>query len=79
MPFAFHLKIVSLQSKSFNKHYCMMNKKVFILLFGLLLSCGFVSAQDVQKSDLQQRAEADLETLKYKGKKVLLPPAQLII
>ena len=61
MPFAFHLKIVSLQSKSFNKHYCMMNKKVFILLFGLLLSCGFVSAQDVQKSDLQQRAEADLE------------------
>ena len=39
----------------------MMNKKVFILLFGLLLSCGFVSAQDVQKSDLQQRAEADLE------------------
>lgn len=36
-----------------------MNKKVLILLIGLLSCCGFVSAQDVQKNDFQQRAEAE--------------------
>lgn len=35
-----------------------MNKKVVILLLSLLVCCGFVSAQDVKKSELQQRAEA---------------------
>ena len=38
-----------------------MNKKVFIVLLGLLVCCGFVSAQEGQKSELQQRAEADFE------------------
>ena len=35
-----------------------MNKKVFVLLFSMLACCTFVSAQEVKKSDLQQRAEA---------------------
>ena len=39
----------------------MKNKKVLFLLLGLLICCGFVNAQDGQKSELQQRAEADLE------------------
>ena len=39
-----------------------MNKKVLILLMNLLLVCGIVCAQEVQKSDLHQRAEtADKE------------------
>ena len=38
-----------------------MNKKVLCLLFGLLFCCGIVCAQEVKKSDLQQRAEADYE------------------
>lgn len=33
-------------------------KKVLILLLNLLLCCGYVSAQDAQKSDLHKRAEA---------------------
>ena len=33
-------------------------KKVLILLLNLLFCCGIVSAQEVQKSDLQKRAEA---------------------
>ena len=36
-----------------------MNSKVFILLLSLLFSCGFVSAQQVEKSEQHQRAEAD--------------------
>ena len=39
----------------------MKNKKVLFLLLGLLICCGFVNAQEGQKSELQQRAEADLE------------------
>lgn len=39
----------------------MKNKKVLFLLLGLLFCCGFVNAQEGQKSELQQRAEADLE------------------
>lgn len=39
----------------------MKNKKVLFLLLGLLICCGFVNAQDGQKSELQHRAEADLE------------------
>ena len=35
-----------------------MNRKVVILLLSLLFCCGFVSAEDVKKSELQQRAEA---------------------
>ncbi|MBR1687133.1 MAG: sensor histidine kinase [Prevotella sp.] len=35
-----------------------MNKKLSILLLGLLFCFGFAGAQEVQKSDLQQRAEA---------------------
>lgn len=38
-----------------------MNNKIFSLLLSLLLCCGFASAQEVQKSALQQRAEADNE------------------
>ena len=34
-----------------------MNRKVFVL-FALLAWCSFVSAEEVKKSDLQQRAEA---------------------
>lgn len=35
-----------------------MNKKVLFLLLNLLLCCGYVGAQQVEKSDLQKRAEA---------------------
>ena len=35
-----------------------MNKKVIIFLMNLLFCCGYISAQQVQKSDLHQRAEA---------------------
>ena len=35
-----------------------MNRKVFFLLLSLLLCCSFVRAQEGQKSELQQRAEA---------------------
>ena len=35
-----------------------MNKKVFILLLSLCLSSGLAVAQEAQKSDLEQRAEA---------------------
>ena len=35
-----------------------MNKKVIILLLNLLFCCGIGNAQDSQKSELQQRAEA---------------------
>lgn len=35
-----------------------MNRKVFFLLLSLLLCCSFVHAQEVQKSELQQKAEA---------------------
>ncbi|MCR5198880.1 MAG: HAMP domain-containing histidine kinase [Prevotella sp.] len=35
-----------------------MNRKVFMLLFSLLFCCAYVSAQEVQKSELQQRAES---------------------
>ena len=34
-----------------------MKKKVFILLFNLIFSCGLASAQDAEKSNLQFRAE----------------------
>ncbi|SEW26550.1 Histidine kinase-, DNA gyrase B-, and HSP90-like ATPase [Prevotella sp. khp7] len=36
----------------------LMNKKIFVLLFNLLFCGGFVNAQEVQKSDLEKRAEA---------------------
>ena len=36
-----------------------MNKKVFILILNLLFCCGYTIAQEAQKSELQQRAEAD--------------------
>ena len=35
-----------------------MNKKTLTLLFCVLLGCGIAMAEDVQKSELQQRAEA---------------------
>ena len=35
-----------------------MNKKLFILLFTMLLGCGSIHAQEEQKSDLHKRAEA---------------------
>jgi len=35
-----------------------MNKKVFFLFFSLLFCCVLVSAQEAQKSDLHQKAEA---------------------
>ena len=35
-----------------------MNRKVFFLLLSLLLCCSFVRAQEGQKSELQQKAEA---------------------
>jgi hypothetical protein len=35
-----------------------MNKKVLVLLFCLLASSAFINAQEVKKSDLQQKAEA---------------------
>ena len=35
-----------------------MNKKLFILLLNLLFCCGFVGAQEDQRSDLQKRADA---------------------
>jgi signal transduction histidine kinase len=38
-----------------------MNKKVFLLFLSLFFCIGIVSAQDVKKSELQQRAEADYE------------------
>ena len=37
---------------------CTMDKKILIFLFSLLFCCTFASAQEVQKSDLQKRAEA---------------------
>ena len=36
-----------------------MNRKVFILLWSLLFSCGLVSAQQAEKSEQQERAEAE--------------------
>ena len=36
-----------------------MNKKVFILFLSLLFSCGLVSAQQAEKSEQHQRAEAE--------------------
>ena len=36
-----------------------MNRKIFLLLFSMLLCCTFVCAQEAQKSDLQQRAETE--------------------
>ena len=36
-----------------------MNKKVFILFLSLLFSCGLVSAQQVEKNEQHQRAEAE--------------------
>ena len=36
-----------------------MFKKVFLLLISVLCCCVFVSAQEAQKSDLQQRAESE--------------------
>ncbi len=39
----------------------MMNRKVFILLLSLFLCGGIAFAQSTQKSELQQRAEADAE------------------
>ena len=38
-----------------------MSKKVFVLLLSVFFCCGIVCAQDVKKSALQQRAEADNE------------------
>ena len=38
-----------------------MSKKVFVLLLSVFFCCGIVCAQDVKKSELQQRAEADSE------------------
>ena len=35
-----------------------MNRKVFFLLLSVLLCCSFVRAQEVQKSEFQQKAEA---------------------
>ena len=35
-----------------------MNKKVFFLFLNLMFCCGYVGAQQVEKSDLQKRAEA---------------------
>ena len=35
-----------------------MNKKVFVILFFLLAGIGFVNAQEAEKSELQQKAEA---------------------
>ena len=35
-----------------------MNRKVILLLVNLLLCCAIVGAQEVQKSELQQKAEA---------------------
>lgn len=37
---------------------CTMDKKVFIFLFSLFFCCTLAGAQEVQKSDLQKRAEA---------------------
>ena len=42
-----------------------MNRKVFILLLNLLFCCVCVSAETVQKSDMQQRAEAEYEKGSY--------------
>lgn len=36
-----------------------MSKKAIILILNLLLCCGLTFAEDVQKSDLQQKAEAE--------------------
>jgi len=36
-----------------------MNKKVFILFLSLIFSCGLVSAQQAEKSEQHQRAEAE--------------------
>ena len=36
-----------------------MNRKVIVLLLNLLFGCAVITAQTVQKSSLQQRAEAD--------------------
>ena len=41
-----------------------MRKKVLILSLGLLLSCGFMHAQDAQMSALQQHAETSLKDKK---------------
>ena len=39
--------------------YAIMNKKLLILLFNLLLCCTHGFAQETEKSELQQRAEAE--------------------
>ena len=36
-----------------------MKRKVFIMLFNLLLCCNFAFAQEVEMSELQQRAETE--------------------
>ena len=36
----------------------MMNKKVYLLIVNMFFCCALLSAQDVQKSELQQKAEA---------------------
>lgn len=38
-----------------------MNKKVFVLLLSVFFCCGIVGAQEAKKSELQQRAEAEIE------------------
>ena len=38
-----------------------MNRKLFVLVLCLIFCCGYVKAQEVQKSELQQRAETDYE------------------
>ena len=38
-----------------------MNKKVFVLLLSVFFCCGMVGAQEAKKSELQQRAEAEIE------------------
>ena len=50
-----------------------MNKKVLVLLFCLLASSAFINAQEVKKSDLQQKAEA------IDPKKIIAVPRSMYI
>ncbi|MDE6013058.1 MAG: sensor histidine kinase [Prevotella sp.] len=48
-----------------------MNRKILFLLTVLFVGCAFVSAQDTQKSNLQQRAEEEFEKGQYTNARAL--------